>query len=282
MAAGEQLATRTQRPPERCPECGRPAVAVSSCTACGFELAPNLAISQRAPLALTGTRMPLSISSPATSAARLSEPSTTRSRAGTPDFFRRQSLSGRVLMVMPPAFEPMDPDPWKWLAVPLWGIILFVSPFIAGLMALQVAGWLVAAVVFFLLVSLLRFLFSSHLIWSWQTVAALRGRHVVEPMPVIMLRVRLGNDREVQLRMKGHSEGGAVATGDRVEATGTWRNGVLRVSELRCRRTGAVLRPRQPRALPWLLAATGILLLAGLWLHVSFLPWMHSTTSLMR
>lgn len=281
MSTGESLAIQSRQMPERCPECGRPAIAAAACAACGFELAAYPAPPVSSAVEVR-PRMPLAIPSPPAPAVRHPAPVAASSRIDVSGAFRRHSISGRVLLVMPPASEPMDPDPWKWLAVPSWGLILLSSPFVAGMMALQAAGLLAAAVVFLVLAFVLRFLFSSHLIWSWQTVAALRGRHLVEPMPVTMLRVRLGNDREVQLRMKGHTEGGAVGAGDRVEAIGTWRNGVLRVSELHCRRTGAVLRPKQPRALPWLLAAVGILLSLLLWLEASFIPWMHGTNLMIR
>lgn len=273
MIAGEQLVHLEESEPTRCPECGRLSANHFVCGACGHELAgqPAEATITVSP-SLTD---PQATEFPLTGGIQYLPELTTRSLS-FPTISRPGPISGRVLMVMPAAPEPIDPDPWKWIAVPLWCGLLLASPFLGGLFALQAGGWLAAGVVFLVLASLVRVLFSSHLFWSWQTVAALRGRHLVEMMPVVTLRLRVGEDEEVQLRLKGHTEGGAVSAGDRVEATGKWRSGVLRVRELRCLRTGATLRPVQPSAFPWAIAGLVILGLTFVWVRWSFIPWLES------
>ena len=176
-------------------------------------------------------------------------------------------------MVQQRLVEPPDPDPWKWVAIPAWGLLLFLSPLLAAI-ATGMSSGLVAGVIVFMAVALvLRFIFSNRLYESWQFVAALRGRHVVEPVPLVTFRVRSASGREMQVRMKGYTSSGAVVEGDRVSAEGRWRDGVLRARTVFCQRTGAITRPRQPNALSLALSGISLLAAASLWLSLIGIPW---------
>lgn len=182
-------------------------------------------------------------------------------------------VRGRVLIVQQAANEPMDFDPWRWVAIPTWGLVLLLSPFVAGIVFWQTAGFLAAAVVMLGAFIVLRFIFSDRLIQSWHLAAALNGRHVVELMPVTMVRLRTADGREVQLRLKGQILGGAVMEGDRIAALGAWRAGVFRVRRVHCERTGAAIVPRQPRARGLALAGLAVLASVALWLGAVGIPW---------
>lgn len=274
MSAGERIVYLDECEASRCPECGRLSANAFSCDACGHERAEQAATAAAVPAAAIMADPPPTVFPVTEGVSRV--PVLPAPAESVRVLTRHSPISGRVLMVMSSTPEPIDPDPWRWIAVPLWAGFMLALPFVGGMFSLQAGGWLTAALVFVVLASLVRVTFSSHLFWSWQTVAALRGRHIVETMPVVTIRLRVGEDEEVQLRLKGHTEGGAVSVGDRVEATGAWRSGVLRVRELRCLRTGAIHRPVQPSAFPWAVAGLAALGLIVTWVQFSFVPWLES------
>jgi hypothetical protein len=90
-------------------------------------------------------------------------------------------------------------------------------------------------------------------------------------MPVTLLRVREEDGNERQLRLKGEMIGLPIE-GDRIVARGAWRRGVLKVRQLECLRTGALLIPLQPCARTT--AIIGLLLLgtSALWLVFDAVP----------
>jgi len=182
-------------------------------------------------------------------------------------------VQGRVIIVRQGANEPMDFDSWRWVAIPVWGLILLISPLVVAVLAWQSFGFLPALAVAACSLLVLRFMFSDRLLQSWHLTAALNGRHIVETMPVTMLRLRETNGREFQLRLKGQLPGGTVIEGDRIEASGTWRAGVLRVRRIQCERTGAEIVPRQPCARRLAIVGLCVLLLGGLWLNFFGVPW---------
>jgi hypothetical protein len=173
----------------------------------------------------------------------------------------------------------MDFDPWRWVAIPVWGLVLLVSPLVVGIAIWQMAGFAIAAVVSVVCLVALRFLFSDRLLFAWHLTSALNGRHIVEQMPVVLARVRARDGQEVQIRLKGPLEGGNLMEGDRIEAQGRWRSGVLNVRQIRCQRTGAAITPRQPCAQRLALLGLGILAVAGLWLAFAGLPWVSARYS---
>ena len=184
-----------------------------------------------------------------------------------------EQVAGRVLIVSAPVSEPVDPDHWKWLAIPAWGLVLLISPVAAGIIAWMTAGPLAAAVVVFICISILRFTFSDRLLQSWQFVAALRGRHIVESVPNVSIRLRAADDHEVQLRVKGRLNAGSVVEGDRIRADGGWRSGVFHVSRLHCARTGAMIVPMQPNSKISALVGVSMLIVVALWLSGTGVPW---------
>jgi len=184
----------------------------------------------------------------------------------------RHSVSGRVLLALQEPTQPADFDPWRWVAVPAWGLILFLLPPTAVLAVWQAAGLLPAVAIGVVFLALLRFIFSGRLLQSWELIA-LHGRHVIEPMPVTMLRVRTMEDREVQVRLKGHLQGGSTAVGDRVAVQGRWRHNVLQASRLQCERTGAFIIPIQPCGFRSAMSGSLILLCMALWLSFAGVPW---------
>lgn len=97
------------------------------------------------------------------------------------------------------ASGPADSDHWKWLAIAAWGLVHFISPAALGLLAWMTVGPLAAALIVFICISARRFIFSDRLFQSWQFVAALRG-YIVEPMPNVSIRLRIADERGVQLR----------------------------------------------------------------------------------
>ncbi|HPA16168.1 MAG TPA: hypothetical protein PLU30_00375 [Verrucomicrobiae bacterium] len=167
----------------------------------------------------------------------------------------------------------MDFDPWRWLAIPVWGLILLISPVVGAIWIWQSSGFVPALGIAVGSIVVLRFVFSDRLLQSWHLTAALNGQHVVEPMPVTMVRLRSWEGHEVQLRLKGHKAGGTIFEGDRILATGTWRGGVLRVRLIKCERTGATIIPRQPSAKTLALAGLCVLLAGGAWLSFVGVPW---------
>lgn len=277
---------------ERCPTCGRRAVTGGRCAAClteiplprmdaGIAAAPiplELVVSQGgaiAPQPVGGSQLVKSSTSRAIKPLPTPVPRKAANR-----LFGSAEIGGRVIAVRQGPHEPMDFDPWRWVAIPIWGLLLLISPLVAAIVIWQSAGFLPALGVAAISLLVLRYMFSDRLLQSWYMVAALNGRYVVEPMPVAMIRLRQANESEVQLRLKGQLSGGAVMEGDRIRAIGTWRWGVFRVRRIFCDRTGATIVPRQPNA--FRLAAIGlcVLLCTGLWLWLAGIPWATSQARL--
>jgi len=225
-------------------------------------------------------RAPGSVQAPQRSGIVLTAPSGQRGIVASPRTVSHPAhyqfggeVSGRVLIASAPVNEPADPDHWKWLAVPAWGLVLLISPVAAGIIAWMTAGLLAAAVVVLVCIAVLRFIFSDHLLTSWQFVAALRGQHILETVPNIAIRLRAADDREVQLRVKGRLSGGGLVEGDRIRAAGRWRAGIFHVTQLHCARTGAAIVPIQPNSMVPALSGAAILVVTVLWLHVAGVPW---------
>jgi hypothetical protein len=187
--------------------------------------------------------------------------------------FAKAETSGRVIIARQAPHEPMDFDPWRWVAIPAWGLLLLISPVAISIIVWWAYGFVAALAVGFVLLSVLRYVFSDRLLQTWHLTAALNGRHIVEPMPVLMLRVRQWNEREIQLRVKGQLDGGTLLEGDRIRATGRWRSGVFRVRQVYCERTGAEIIPHQPNAFLLAVSGTVLLLLTCLWLWLAAYPW---------
>jgi hypothetical protein len=263
-AVGRSVSTFTKG---RCPECGRLAVTAGACSACG-QIAPVLKEFE----ALANVGVSPLLTAPLPPRVEIIE---TVSR-------NDHEVRGRVLIVRQAANEPMDFDPWRWVAIPTWGLVLLLSPFVAGIIAWQTAGFLAATGVLLGAVIVLRFIFSDRLIQSWHLAAALNGRHVVELMPVAMVRLRAADGRELQLRLKGQILGGAVMEGDRIAALGAWRAGVFRVRRIHCERTGAAIVPRQPCARGLALAGLAVLAAGALWLGAVGVPWARSEAEIYR
>lgn len=275
----------------RCPECGRPKVSAGNCLACGHH-EPILADRER--LESLESLLPAGESSfPLDGFSSghfgFSERGNLTATPAAPDSFpldhSRESaarvmplqrgeemVAGRVLYVSPQSHEPMDFDLWRWVAIPVWGLVLLLVPVAGTLTAFLATGPLAAVAVAILLFLTLRFVSSNRLIDSWHLVAALNGRHMVEPMPVQVVRLRQWDGQESQLRFKGIFANGAVMEGDRLEATGRLRNGVLHVSEVRCGRTGARISPQQPNARGFALAGSACLVGMALWILAMGIP----------
>ena len=167
----------------------------------------------------------------------------------------------------------MDFDPWRWVAIPVWGIVLLVSPLAMPILVWQSFGMLPGVGIAAGSLLVLRFIFSDRLLQSWHLTAALNGHHIVEPMPVALFRLRLSDNREVQVRLKGQLIGGTVIEGDRIAALGSWRSGVLHARRIQCERTGATIIPRQPCARGLALTGLCALAVAVLWLYLAGVPW---------
>lgn len=256
----------------RCPECGRRSVSDGLCSSCGagevrqrgIVAAPTRSVvaPQASPVFAPASRPAL--------APRQIEPEVTvldRWLGASRD------VSGRIIIVQQGPNEPMDFDPWRWVAIPVWGIVLLISPLAIAILVWQSFGALPAVGVAACSLIVLRFIFSDRLLQSWHLTAALNGRHIVEPMPVALLRLRLSDSREVQLRLKGQLIGGTVMEGDRIAASGSWRSGVLHARRIQCERTGATIVPRQPCARGLALAGLCVFTVAVLWLYLAGVPW---------
>jgi ribosomal protein L32 len=260
----------------RCPTCGRSAVSHGICSACGAGLvsAEQQQIMEYGATSLVPTR-PFELS-PTTRTRQSLATSVAESGGVLHDPWLglgSSETSGRVIIARQAPHEPMDFDPWRWVAIPAWGLLLLVSPVAISVIVWWAYGLVPALGVGFVLLLILRYLFSDRLLQTWHLTAALNGRHIVEPMPVLMLRLRQRDGREIQLRVKGQLDGGTLLEGDRIRATGRWRAGVFRVRSAFCERTGAMITPRQPNA--FMLAVTGsvLLLLTSLWLWLAAYPW---------
>lgn len=274
-------------PMERCPACGRRRLRQGRCDACGH-VARDAEIGEGGGSALPPTvdrgidfylndpveghfglqrEVPSGVPTvrPSSAPVRRSEVSTAIPSLGA----RPQSVSGRVLYLSPISYEPMDLDPWRWVANPSWGLVLLAAPMAATLTVWELGGSLYALGVAFFLFLVLRYVFSNRLIDTWHLISALNGRHVVESIPVQVVRVRQWEGREAQLRFKGHFANGALMEGDRIQATGRWRGGVFTVCESICERTGARIVPRQPRARTFALSGLAVLFGLILWILIA-------------
>jgi hypothetical protein len=180
---------------------------------------------------------------------------------------------GRVIIVRQAPHEPMDFDIWRWVAIPVWGLLLLSAPVAIGIMVWQSFGLLPALGVAGLSLIVFRFIFSDRLLQSWYLTAALNGRHIVEPMPVLMARLRHADGREIQLRLKGHLRGGTLMEGDRVSVRGVWKRGSFQVGSLSCERTGASIEPIQPNARTLAMIGSALLLFECAWLVFIGVPW---------
>lgn len=265
--------TSTTAVSTRCPRCGRRSSVAGACMVCGASedsvrqeivATPRTAPAAFAPAGSAFITAIQPLRAATLSASPRSIPTATTGSA---------EISGRVIIVGQSANEPMDFDPWRWIAIPTWGLVLLISPVVLAILVWQSFGLILALGVAVCALFVLRFLFSNRLLQSWHLTAALNGRHIVEPMPVTMLRLRQGDDREIQLHLKGHIHGGAVMEGDRIIAFGTWRRGVLRVRRIGCERTGATIIPHQPNARALAICGIGVLLAGGLWLYAAGIPW---------
>lgn len=192
--------------------------------------------------------------------------------------WRRVELSGRAIIVRQAPHEPMDFDPWRWIAIPVWGLVLLISPVAAAIVVWQTSGFLPALGVAAVSLIVLRYLFSDRLLQTWHLTAALNGRHIVEPMPVLMARLRSADEREIQLRLKGHLVGGVLMEGDRIRAMGNYSRGVLKVKHIFCERTGATIVPSQPNARSLAIVGVCVLTAATLWLFCWGIPWAKTQT----
>lgn len=259
----------------RCPDCGRRSVSDGICSSCGAGNARQREI-VASPARSVAAPQVSPVFAPALRPAVVSrqvEPSfevTVLDRwlgSGGGD------VRGRVIIVQQGQNEPMDFDPWRWVAIPVWGIVLLISPLVVAIFVWQSFGALPAVGVAACSLLVLRFIFSDRLLQSWHLTAALNGRHIVEPMPVAILRLRMSDNREVQLRLKGQLIGGTVMEGDRIAAFGSWRSGVLHTRRIQCERTGATIVPRQPCARGLALVGLCVLVVAGLWIYLAGVPW---------
>lgn len=263
----------------RCPECGRRAVIAGICSACGdsqIAVPPNGAsalVEERVRTPnnnlVTHRAVELANTNPFESVRQIAPQLAPLQPTG----FNRSEARGRVVIVRQASNEPMDFDPWRWIAIPVWGLVLLISPIVIAIIVWQSFGLLPALGIAACSLLVLRFMFSDRLLQSWHLTAALNGRNIVEPMPVTMLRLRLQDSREVQMRVKGQLIGGTVVEGDRIAASGTWRSGVLHARRIHCERTGATIIPRQPRSRGLALTGLCVLLVGALWLYVAGIPW---------
>lgn len=258
----------------RCSSCGRRSVIEGLCTECGDEslLRPIAALPAE-------TEMPAQsfFSNECQTLAGNHPPSALAlgsSRSKKTGFLpRSEEIYGRVIIVRQAPHEPMDFDPWRWLAIPLWGLSLLTTPCVITIVVWQNYGLLAALAVAVVSLIVLRFIFSNRLLQSWHFTAALNGRHIVEPMPVLMARLRVADEDEIQVRLKGHLRGGFLMEGDRIRATGSWRREVLHVKAAVCERTGASICPCQPNARSLAMSGLGILVASVLWLYFAGSPW---------
>lgn len=264
----------------RCPSCGRRSVTEGHCTACGKGSSlprPELMIAApREPAVFhpfAPAHFPQSLDSPTEATPPDRRPTAVHDLEWIPKF-GREDVRGRVVIVRQGVNEPMDFDLWRWIAIPTWGIALLLAPLVIAIFVWQSFGILAAAGVALCSIFMLRFIFSDRLLQSWHLTAALNGRHVVETMPVTMIRLRLQDSRELQIRIKGQVSGGMVIEGDRVAVTGSLRSGVLHARRIHCERTGATIVPHQPCAQRLALAGLCVLLIMAVWLILAGVPWL--------
>ena len=263
----------------RCPACGRRSYVDGLCSACGdVSLEKPRQITQIEPATGALGSSSRAVLLPQTAALQQFAPPSPVRRSPPVimedwSWFVSSELRGRILIVKAGSQEPMDFDAWRWVAIPVWGVILLLTPLVFAIIVWQSIGFLPALGVAACSIFVLRFMFSDRLLQSWQFTAALNGKYIVEPMPVVMIRLRLPDDREVQLRLKGRLSGGDVMEGDRISASGKWRGGVFRVQQISCERTGASIIPRQPNARSLATVGLCILTICSLWLYFAGIPW---------
>lgn len=263
----------------RCPACGRRSTVDQGSCVCGQDLPIALVLPENSQL----KNEPHSAAAVGLAAFLSAMPQGSESQRLTPtaEAFpseHRVAFSGsvaraRVLIIRQAPNEPMDFDLWRWVAIPVWGLILLISPFIAAILVWRSFGILPALGVAACSLLVLRFIFSDRLLQSWHLTAALNGRHITEPMPVMAVRVRLTSGREIQVRLKGQVDGGSLIEGDRIAIFGRWRSGVLHATRIQCERTGAAIIPRQPCARRLALAGIVLLSVVSLWLVFAGVPW---------
>lgn len=268
----------------RCPECGRRSASGNGRCLCGHEFRQEQIVPANSQVATSESRVATTFTPQPVASPRPQEPSPSPVTAPTQEWIGSSPTAtrGRVLIVRQAPNEPMDFDPWRWVAIPVWGIVLIISPLVAAIVVWQSFGFLPALGVAACSLLVLRFIFSDRLLQSWHLTAALNGRHIVEPMPVTLVRLRMTSGREVQLRLKGQVAGGSIIEGDRVAALGRWRSGVLHSHRIECERTGATIVPRQPCARGLALAGLGVLVGAGLWLYFAGVPWVADQAQTIR
>lgn len=260
----------------RCPDCGRRFAPGNGRCLCGHEFRQEQIVRANSQVATSEPRVAAVFTpQPVVAEPRPQWPSPRPAAAPAEGWFGSSPTAtrGRVLIVRQAPNEPMDFDPWRWVAIPVWGIVLLITPLVAAILVWQSFGFLPALGVAACSLLVLRFIFSDRLLQSWHLTAALNGRHIVEPMPVTLARLRLTSGREVQLRIKGLIAGGSIIEGDRLAVFGPWRSGVLHARRIECERTGATITPRQPCARGLALAGLGVLAGAGLWLYFAGVPW---------
>lgn len=267
----------------RCSSCGRRSVIEGHCSECGDEshFPPTTALPDDAEdftQSLFSSKCQTLAEMHPSSALALGA-----SRNRRTGFLPRPAeISGRVIIVRQAPHEPMDFDPWRWLAIPFWGMSLLTTPCVMTVVVWQNYGLMVALAFAVVSLIVLRFIFSNRLLQSWNFTAALNGRHIVEPMPVLMARLRIADEDEIQVRLKGHLRGGFLMEGDRVRATGSWRREVLHVKAAVCERTGASICPHQPNARSLAMTGLGILVASVLWLYFAGSPWVKHEINRLR
>ena len=263
----------------RCGTCGRMSVAQGVCGACGTRIAtPAREILRTEDAPVTRRIQAPAVFHPAPlSVPRQTSPHALRPSSSMVETWERWQIgdrtSGRVIIVRQAPHEPMDFDIWRWVAIPVWGLLLLSAPIAIAIMVWQSFGLLPALGVAGLSLIVFRFIFSDRLLQSWHLTAALNGRHIVEPMPVLMARLRHADGREIQLRLKGHLHGGTLMEGDRVSVRGAWKRGAFQVRSLSCERTGASIEPIQPNARTLAAFGSALLLFECAWLAFVGVPW---------
>lgn len=270
---------------DRCPLCGRRSISSGRCTSCGASVPRTItreivppsrpAPMRQYPIAPTVSNLQ---GTPAVQHLPVARSPSIPSNQ-QPFKLHKDGVSGRVIILRQAPHEPMDFDPWRWLAIPLWGLVLLCFPVVISILVWQFAGFRTALVASTISLLALRYIFSDRLLQTWHLTAALNGRHIVEPMPVLMARLRTHDEREIQLRLKGHLVGGTLMEGDRVQVAGRVHGGVVEVRHVLCERTGATIVPRQPNAENLAFVGVVVLAILMLWFIIFGLPWVQNKTN---
>ena len=272
----------------RCGTCGRMSVVQEVCGACRTRTAApprellrpgDSPIPRQAQAPAVFHPVPLSV--PGHISPPASRPSSSMVETWARSFSGDQT-SGRVIIVRQAPHEPMDFDLWRWAAIPIWALLLLSAPIVIAILVWQSFGLLPALGVAGLSLIVFRFIFSDRLLQTWHLTAAFNGHHIVEPMPVLMARLRHADGREIQLRLKGHLRGGTLMEGDRVSARGAWKRGAFQVRSLSCERTGASIQPNQPNARTLAAIGSALLLFECAWLTFVGVPWVSAKYDRMK